>query len=323
MCSHPTIIYAARTGNRKGEVKTMYGSTSAEGGSMKMSAEGQIARGGVERESTVDGPPSESQSEQYSLAKILGIWALAAAPIGIVGWMGWIVSPLLASSFGLDPLGVFVTRLVLIMLGLVWLFVLSMIIVRREEGDLSWATVKRRLRLNAPREPATGEPRARLWLWVVPFLVAVTVVELVLGSTLENAWASVFPFLAEPAGYSFDAIFESQEILAGLEGAWWFLAVFVIFAVFNTILGEEFLFRGVLLPKMEGVFGRGSWAANSLLFGLYHVHLPWVIPNAILTGLLYTFPAYRYRSTWMSIILHSAQSVFFAFLVLGVVSGLA
>lgn len=47
------------------------------------------------------------------------------------------------------------------------------------------------------------------------------------------------------------------------------------------------------------------------------------MPNSIITGLLYTFPAYRYRSTWMSIILHSAQSVFFAFLVLGVVLGLA
>jgi hypothetical protein len=32
-------------------------------------------------------------SEQYSLAKILGIWALATVPMGI---LGWIVSPLLA-----------------------------------------------------------------------------------------------------------------------------------------------------------------------------------------------------------------------------------
>jgi len=288
----------------------------------KMSADGRIARGGV-GDPTVGESPSETQSEQYSLAKILGIWALAAAPMGILGWMGWFVSPLLASQFGLDSLGVFVTRLVLLMLGLIWLFVLSMIIVRREEGDLRWTTVKRRLRLNAPREPTTGQPRARLWLWIVPFLVAVAVVELILGSPLANAWASVFPSLAEPAGYGFDSIFESQQILAGLEGAWWFLALFVIFAVFNTILGEEFLFRGVLLPKMEGVFGRGSWVANSILFALYHVHLPWVIPNAFLTGLLYTFPAYRYRSTWMSIILHSAQSVYFALLVLGIVLGLA
>jgi membrane protease YdiL (CAAX protease family) len=259
--------------------------------------------------------------EQYSLAKILGIWALAVAPMGI---LGWIVFSLVAPDFESDPLGSGVTRIVLLTLGLVWLFVLSMIIVRREEGDLRWATLKRRLRLNAPREPSTGVPRAMLWLWVIPFLVGVVVIELVLASALENAWVSVFPFLAEPqGGYSFDAILGSQEVLQRLVGAWWFIALFVILSVFNTILGEEFLFRGVLLPRMEGVFGRGSWVANNVLFALYHVHVPWVMPNAFLTGLLYTYPAYRYRSTWMSIILHSAQSVYIGFLVLGIVLGLA
>ena len=265
-------------------------------------------------------PGGVGRREQYSLAKILGIWALAAAPMGI---LSWIVFPLLALKFESNPLRFGVTLLVVLMLGLVWLFVLSMIIVYREEGDLRWATVKRRLRLTTPRDPTTGQPRARLFLWVVPFLVAVAVIELVLNTPLENAWVSVFPFLAEPEGYSFDAILGSQEILGRLVGAWWFLALIVVQSIFNTILGEEFLFRGVLLPRMEGVFGRWSWVANSVLFGLYHVHVPWVIPNAVLTGLLYTYPAYRYRSTWMSIILHSAQSVYFAFLVLGVVLGLA
>jgi uncharacterized protein len=259
--------------------------------------------------------------EQYSLAKILAIWALAVAPMGI---LGWIVFYLVAPDFESDPLGSGVTRIVLLTLGLVWLFVLSMIIVRREEGDLRWATLKRRLRLNAPREPSTGVPRAMLWLWVIPFLVGVVVIELVLASALENAWVWVFPFVAEPqGGYSFDAMLGSQEVLQMLVGAWWFFALFVILSVFNTILGEEFLFRGVLLPRMEGVFGRWSWVANNVLFALYHVHVPWVMPNAFLTGLLYTYPAYRYRSTWMSIILHSAQSVYIGFLVLGIVLGLA
>ncbi|MDQ5810000.1 MAG: CPBP family intramembrane metalloprotease [Actinomycetota bacterium] len=292
----------------------------SEGGSIKRGVAAQSPSGGVERESTVHGTPSERQSEQYSLAKILGICALAAAPMGI---LGWIVFPLLAPGSESDPLGSGVARVVVLTPGLVWLFALSMIIVRREEGDLRWTTVKRRLRLNAPREPATGQPRARLWLWVVPFLVAVAVVQVVLASRIENAWVSVFPFLAEPQGYSSDALFESQEILARLEGAWWFFALYVIFAAFNSILGEEFLFRGVLLPKMEGVFGRGSWVANGILFGFYHVHQPWGILNSVLTGLLYSFSAYRFRSTWMSIILHSAQNVFLAFLVLGVVLGLA
>src|ERR671914_985222 len=122
------------------------------------------------------------RGEQYSLARILGIWALAAAPMGILGWIAF---PLLAPDFESDPLGSGVTRVVLLTLGLIWLFVLSMIIVRREEGDLRWATVKRRLRLNTPQEPATGEPRARLWLWVLPFLVGVAVVDIVVNTPLE------------------------------------------------------------------------------------------------------------------------------------------
>jgi membrane protease YdiL (CAAX protease family) len=240
-----------------------------------------------------------------------------------MGLLGWIVFPLLAPDFGSDPLGSGVTRVALLTLGLIWLFVLSLLIVRREEGDLRWATVTRRLRLNAPREPATGKPRASLWLWVVPFLVAVTVVQLPLSAPIRSAWVSVFPFFAEPAGYGPGAIFQSRDVLARLEGAWWFFALFVTNAVCNTVLGEEFLFRGVLLPKMEGVFGRWSWVANGVLFGLYHLHQPWGVLTSVLTGLLYAFPAYRFRSTWMAVVLHSAQSVYLAVLVLGVVLGFA
>jgi uncharacterized protein len=117
-----------------------------------------------------------------------------------MGILGWVVPPLVAPDFESDLLAFGVTRIVLLTLGLIWLFVLSMIIVRREEGNLRWATVKRGLRLNAPREPSTGVPRARLWVWVIPFLVGVVVVELVLASALQNAWVSVFLFLAEPTG---------------------------------------------------------------------------------------------------------------------------
>jgi hypothetical protein len=56
-----------------------------------MSAEGQIARGRA-GESTLQGPPSESLSQQYSLAKILGIWAAAALPMAALlpgSWLRW------------------------------------------------------------------------------------------------------------------------------------------------------------------------------------------------------------------------------------------
>jgi membrane protease YdiL (CAAX protease family) len=272
-------------------------------------------------ETTARANAASEMGEQYSLGRILGIWALAAVPMGI---LSWIIFPAVSPDFNSDPLGAGVTRLVLLLIGLIWLFVLSMIIVRKEEGDLRWATVKRRLRLNTPRDPKTGEIRRKLWLWVIPFLIGIGVWELALTSYVDGLWVSLFPFFAEPPGYSLGAVFESQEILDRLVGAWWFFALFVINAIFNTILGEEFLFRGVLLPRMEGVFGRWSWVANGVLFGFYHLHQPWGIPGSVISGVfLYAFPSWRFRSTWMGVIVHSAQSVYFAFLILGVVLGLA
>ena len=148
--------------------------------------------------------------------------------------------------------------------------------------------------------------------------------ELALKPYVDELWVSIFPFFAEPSGYSMAAVFESQEILNRLVGAWWFLALYVVQAIFNTILGEEFLFRGVLLPKMEGVFGRWSWVANGVLHGFYHVHQPWGIAASVISCVfLYAFPSWRFRSTWMSVIVHSVQNVFFAFLILGVILGLA
>jgi membrane protease YdiL (CAAX protease family) len=259
--------------------------------------------------------------EQYSLAKILGIWALAAIPMGI---LGWVVFPALSPDIHSAPLGAGLTRIGVFMLGLIWQFVLSLLIVRQEEGALRWATVKRRLRLNAPLDPYTGERRPRLWLWVIPVIIAMVIWELALGPYANKLWVAIFPALAEPPGYSLNALFTSPEILARLVGAWWFFGLFVIYSAFNTILGEELLFRGVLLPKMEGVFGRWSWVANGVLFGLYHMHQPWgVLSNAVGGVFLLAWPSWRFRTTWMGIIVHSVQSVFFAFLVLGVVLGLA
>lgn len=272
-------------------------------------------------ESNLQANPATEMTGQYSLAKILVIWALAAVPMAI---LSWIVFPALSPDYRSDPLGAGVTRFVLLTLGLIWLFVLSMIIIRQEEGNLRWATVKRRLWLNTPRDPKTGEPRRRLWLWLVPLMIASVVWDLGFVPYIDGLWVSVFPFLAEPPGYSLGAALQSQEILDRLVGAWWFFDLFVVNAVFNVLLGEEFLFRGVLLPKMEGVFGRWSWVANGVLFGLYHVHLPWgILQNVISGALLYAFPSWRFRSTWMGIVVHSLQSFYFGFLFLGIVLGLA
>ena len=114
---------------------------------MKMRAEGQIARGGAERESTVEGPPSESQSEQYSLAKILGIWAAAALPMAA---LAWVVAPLVAAQLD-GPAAMARALLAGLTVGLIWQFVLVLVLVYRERGSLRWSVLKDALWLRSPR----------------------------------------------------------------------------------------------------------------------------------------------------------------------------
>jgi membrane protease YdiL (CAAX protease family) len=260
------------------------------------------------------------RKEQYALWQILGIWALAALRMGI---LSWVVIPTVSPDFNSNPLGAGVTRIVLLTVGLIWLFVLSMLIVWKEEGDLRWTTVKHRLRLNTPQDPRTGQARRRLWLWVIPFIAGTVVWGIAITPYAEKLWVSIFPFLAEPPGHSSAIFVESQEIMDRLVGAWWFFGLFVVFSVFN-VLGEEFLFRGVLLPKMQGVFGKWNWVANGVLSGFYHLHQPWTIAANVIQGvLLLAFPRWRFRSTWMSVIVHSVENVFGGILTLGIILGLA
>lgn len=275
----------------------------------------------VSEQAAVYAEATFDKTGQYSLVKIIAIWAAAALPMA---FLGWVVFPLVSPNYVTDPLGSAVTRVVLLTIGLMWEFVLCLIIVRQEEGSLAWGTLKSRLWLQAPRDPKTGEKRGRLWLWILPALVGVALVEITLSPTIQSIWVSAFPFLSEPPGFDFQAVIGSPSIQQSLVGAWWFLALFVVFQLFNTFLGEELLFRGVLLPKMEGVFGRWSWVANGLIFGFYHLHQPWsVLGTFISTTLFFSLPAWRFRSTWMSIVIHSLQSVFLGFLILGIVLGLA
>ena len=63
-------------------------------------------------------PPCTGQEEisQYSVAKILAIWAAAAVPMGI---LGWVVAPALAK----DPEQPGFERLAILTIGLVWQFI--------------------------------------------------------------------------------------------------------------------------------------------------------------------------------------------------------
>jgi membrane protease YdiL (CAAX protease family) len=180
-------------------------------------------------------------------------------------------------------------------------------LVGREQGSLRWSIVKDALWLQAPCSPRTGRRGGRLWWLLVPMVLALAAAE-ALPTPPTPGTRDLGLFLGSDAGQSF------------LSGNWLWLAVCLTMFVFNTVLGEELLFRGLLLPRMRGAFGRWDWAANGLLFALYHLHVPWVIPQTLLVDTFaVAYPSRRYRSALLGVAAHSAQSLFFTVLVVTLV----
>ena len=255
--------------------------------------------------------------KQYSVARILAIWAAATIPMAL---LGWVVAPALGA--GSEQPGL--VRLAVMTVGLAWQFVLVIVVLDREGIDRNWSSVRRALWLTRPRSPGSGAPRSTLWWWLLPLLVLTAAYQFLAGPAVHDLWISVFPRFAEPSGYSLAGYLEDPGARAQIVGDWTLFALFFVSAVFNTVLGEELLFRGLLLPRMNGAFGRWDWVVNGLLFGVYHLSQPWtILGSSILGAFFFALPTRRYRCAWFGILAHSGQSVYFLVLILGLVLGLA
>src|SRR3712207_2900457 len=96
----------------------------------------------VQRERVEDGSmtlsPEQEDSRytavsQYSLAQILAVWAAAAIPMAV---LAWVIAPLLGALLGGGDTAFIKALLLCLTAGLIWQLVLTLILVRREQGTL-------------------------------------------------------------------------------------------------------------------------------------------------------------------------------------------
>ena len=229
---------------------------------------------------------------QYSKGRVLGVWAMAALPMGA---LAWIVAPVVASFLD-GPVPLIRALIPAITIGLSWQFVLVLWLVRREQGTLRWTVLREALWLRSPVSPVNGRRGGRLW-WVL------------LPMTLLFAAEELIPEIPHPAAHAFGELLDSdlgRELLTG--NPVWPLLILVMM-VMNTVLGEELLFRGLLLPRMKGAFGRADWFVNGVLFATYHLHQPWSITSAFWDTFILSYPSRRYRSALLGIVVHSMQTL--------------
>jgi membrane protease YdiL (CAAX protease family) len=131
------------------------------------------------------------------------------------------------------------------------------------------------------------------WLWAVGGLGAVGVLTSGIGASLlmlQDGTALHPSFMAfEPLG----------------PGRYWIISAWLPFFVLN-IAGEEFVWRGVTLPRQEVAFGERAWLVNGIMWWLFHAAFPWqVLLTLVPITLLLPYVVQRRRSTWVGIVIHA------------------
>jgi membrane protease YdiL (CAAX protease family) len=131
------------------------------------------------------------------------------------------------------------------------------------------------------------------WLWAVGGLAAVGVLTGGIGVLLRMLQASkdLHPsFMAfEPLG----------------PGRYWILGAWLPFFVLN-IVGEEFVWRAVALPRQEVAFGGRAWLVHGTLWLLFHAAFPrQVLLTLVPITLILPYVVQRRHSTGAGLVIHA------------------
>lgn len=214
-----------------------------------------------------------------------------------------LVMPWFNRTFGLAP---FYGYFAGVATPLATMLLASLIGLRAEGRPLTRAALRQRFRLH--------KLDRRAWVWTLGTLVAAYLLVglftalngLLLSSGLLAAppWIPAFlaPISAQAAGGDLFAIYAAA--FGGLAGNWTALFLYLLLLFFN-IVGEEFWWRGYILPRQEAALGGRAWLVHGLLWWAFHAFKWWDLLPLLPVCLLISLLAQRTRNSTPAIIVHA------------------
>lgn len=164
------------------------------------------------------------------------------------------------------------------------LIITGLLVLRKEGYTLSKDTWNRRLRF---RKITRNDI-----LYLITGLISVGVLS---GLTMKLITLWIGEFDHSPSFMSFEPLTKER---------YWLLLVWIPYWILN-ILGEEFLWRGVMLPRQETVFGKHTWIVHGFGWGLFHIAFGWQL-LLTLTPLIFvqSYIVQKTKNSWNGVIMH-------------------
>jgi hypothetical protein len=196
----------------------------------------------------------------------------------------YVVAPLLLPSITTPEGEVDGYALNLIQLaGYLFEFFLAIYVLRREGQRFTWPALRTRLNLRWGGWKAWG-------LFIALFVVAFALTQPLVPISKITAAAAPPPAWFPASQHPLKEVNGVEDALPGVEfkGNYLFLLLFLFVGTMN-IIGTDTWYRGVLIPKLHGLFGRWAWAAGGLIFALRYLYVWWRVQEALLLGLAGAF----------------------------------
>lgn len=88
------------------------------------------------------------------------------------------------------------------------------------------------------------------------------------------------------------------------KGRYWLLLIWLPYWILN-ILGEEFLWRGVMLPRQEIAFGKHAWLVHGFGWGLFHIAFGWQLLITLIPLIfIQSYIVQKTKNSWVGVIMH-------------------
>jgi membrane protease YdiL (CAAX protease family) len=256
----------------------------------------------------LDMPAAGEKTEQFTFWRIILMFAWPAV---------WYICLIYVVGHAFIPAGGIIPswyRLVVMVLGPGAELMVGVVLLRHEGYKFTAAALRDRIRLHWPKG-------WKSW--------GLAVVVLILGLTLSMAMEPVNNWLAQLPGFTPPAwwgpasnptaqVNSAADMFPGinLEGNYPFMAYYLVISLVFNIFGEEFYYRGYLLPRMRGVFGSWDWVANGILFSLKHVYQRWLYPGILVGGLCFAFAGGPLGSLPLAMVYHWVGNYLFQMVML-------
>lgn len=189
----------------------------------------------------------------------------------------------------------------------------SFIAYRREGNSLTWETLKVRFRLNYMSKKDWG------WTFALFLFMFISVGIL---SVTSPFIASLFPPLdfwpdelnplkrAELPRGTIPTTFMGEPLSGN-----WGIAFILLCSLVIATFGEEFWWRGYILPRQELQHGINTWIIHGLFWTLFHFFLPWNLLAILPGALALSYVAQKLQNTWPAIIAHGLANGLEVFMV--------